>query len=453
MLLSFISCSDSFFNLKPNDEVTTEKIYQTASDYNIAVMGCYAKLQSQVNFYMECSEYRSDNLILNAPTAGTQDRYDIDKFQEKASNGILEDYWANFNNGIYRCNLILDKISFATFDENLKAQYEGEALFLRALTYFNMYRMWGGVTVARKVLSPAEAQSIKRSSNEEMIEYIAGDLKKIIDRNMLPDNYPSNEFGRATSGAAKTLLGKVYLTFGKYNEAKDILGEIIGTYSLLADPAAVFDVDNKTNREIIFSVRFNKSIESEGHGYWYSISNLSDESGQSNQLKTLYDDNDLRKSLIEYIKVPGKNIYLMRKFFDTPDATLNKVGNDQIILRYSDVILMYAEALIESNFDQTSVTIALNMINQVRARAGISPVPYSEEISKDSIMQIILVERQKEFPYEGHRWFDLIRLGFAKDVMASQGISIQEYQKLYPIPTAEIERINNSSLLWQNPGY
>ena len=98
--LSLISCSDSFFDLEPSTSVVTDKVYQTASDFNVAVIGCYSKLQTQVNFYMECCEYRSDNLNLSAPTSGTQDRYDIDHFTEKPSNGILDDYWANFNNNI-----------------------------------------------------------------------------------------------------------------------------------------------------------------------------------------------------------------------------------------------------------------------------------------------------------------------------------------------------------------
>lgn len=70
--------------------------------------------------FTECCEYRSDNLYLSAPTTGTQDRYDIDQFSDKPSNGILQNAWANFNNGVYRCNLVLDKIDGAAFNETLK---------------------------------------------------------------------------------------------------------------------------------------------------------------------------------------------------------------------------------------------------------------------------------------------------------------------------------------------
>lgn len=90
--LFIASCSESFFELEPSNNVTTEKVYKTAEDFNIAVVGCYSKLQGQAGFYTECCEYRSDNMYLTAPTAGTQDRYDIDRFVETAANGILTDY-------------------------------------------------------------------------------------------------------------------------------------------------------------------------------------------------------------------------------------------------------------------------------------------------------------------------------------------------------------------------
>lgn len=120
-----VACTDSFFDLEPSSSVPTDKVYKTADDFNVAVIGCYSKLQGQVSYFTECCEYRSDNLSLSAPTAGTQDRYDIDQFADKASNGILESAWANFNNGVYRCNLVLDKIDAADFDATLKKQYKG----------------------------------------------------------------------------------------------------------------------------------------------------------------------------------------------------------------------------------------------------------------------------------------------------------------------------------------
>lgn len=450
--LSLISCSDSFFELEPSNSVVTDKVYQTASDFNVAVIGCYSKLQTQVNFYMECCEYRSDNLNLSAPTSGTQDRYDIDHFMEKPSNGILDDYWANFNNNVYRCNMILDRIDAADFDENLKKQYKGEAMFIRALNYFNMYRIWGGVPVTKKVVTVDEAMKISRATDEQMLEFIGGDLKAIVEENMLPESYSGEDLGRATSGAAMALLGKVYLTFHEWDLASDVLSQLIGKYELIKPVSKVFDVENKMNKEIIFAIRFNKEVEGEGHGYWYSITNLTDDSNQSESLVNSYVTNDDRKNLITYVNAAA-NVCLMNKFFDVKSDTYNVVGNDQILLRYADVLLMYAEALNEIGYDASEGSVALKQLNDVRERAGLGKLSNVELPDQSSFRRAILDERQREFPYEGHRWYDLVRMGFAKEVMKNEGFDIQDYQLLFPIPQNEIEKIGNTEILWQNPGY
>ena len=450
--LLMTSCGDSFFDLEPASSVTIDKVYKTASDYNVAVIGCYAKLQSQVNFYTECCEYRSDNLSLGAPTAGTQDRYDIDHFTEKPSNGILSSYWANFNNNVYRCNLLLDQIDGANFAENLKKQYKGEAMFIRALNYFNMYRIWGGVPATKHVVSAAEALKVARYSDEQMFDLIAGDLKEIVDNNYLPETYSSADMGRATSGAAKALLGKVYLTFHKWTEAKDILSQLIGKYQLVSPIAQVFDVDNKNNNEIIFAVHFNKEIEGEGHSYWYNLTNASDDTNQTSSLLNTFPTGDDRKDLITYVQVE-KNVRLMNKFYDTKSPTFKTVGNDQILLRYADVLLMYAEALNEIQYDASEGSLALKYLNAVRQRAGISNLTVKQLPTQEKFRKGILVERQREFPYEGQRWFDLVRMGFAKSVMAENGVEIKDYQLHFPIPQQEIEKVGDKSILWQNPGY
>jgi starch-binding outer membrane protein, SusD/RagB family len=450
--LLMTSCGDSFFDLEPASSVTIDKVYKTASDYNVAVIGCYAKLQSQVNFYTECCEYRSDNLSLGAPTAGTQDRYDIDHFTEKPSNGILSSYWANFNNNVYRCNLLLDQIDGANFAENLKKQYKGEAMFIRALNYFNMYRIWGGVPATKHVVSATEALKVARYSDEQMFDLIAGDLKEIVDNNYLPETYSSADMGRATSGAAKALLGKVYLTFHKWTEAKDILSQLIGKYQLVSPIAQVFNVDNKNNNEIIFAVHFNKEIEGEGHSYWYNLTNASDDTNQTSSLLNTFPTGDDRKDLITYVQVE-KNVRLMNKFYDTKSPTFKTVGNDQILLRYADVLLMYAEALNEIQYDASEGSLALKYLNAVRQRAGISNLTAKQLPTQEKFRKGILVERQREFPYEGQRWFDLVRMGFAKSVMAENGVEIKDYQLLFPIPQQEIEKVGDKSILWQNPGY
>lgn len=447
------ACADSFFDLEPSSSVPTDKIYKTADDFNVAVIGCYAKLQTQISYFTECCEYRSDNLSLSAPTAGTQDRYDIDQFLDKPSNNVLLEAWANYNNGVYRCNLVLDRIDDANIDLNLKKQYKGEALFIRALTYFNMYRLWGGIPMTNKVVTVAEALEIGRSSERQVFDFLTSDLNQIIDEGMLPATYSGSDLGRATSGAAMALLGKIYLTFHKWLEASNILYQVLGKYSLMTTPEQVFDVNNKMNDEIIFAIRFNKEIEGEGHEYWFSIINLTDNTNQTETLKNCYQEKDKRKDLITYEKVVGDNACLMKKFMDTKSTSYKKVGNDQIILRYADVLLMYAEALNEISYSNLQNSEALVALNAVHTRAGLSPILITELPDQDSFRNAIMLERQREFPYEGQRWFDLVRMGGAKEAMKAEGHIIQDYQFLYPIPKTELERINNTELLWQNTGY
>jgi len=450
-LLTLGSCSDRFFELTPSNEISVDDFYNTADDYNQSVIGCYAKLQSQVSYATEFCEFRSDNLYLSAPTTSTQDRYDIDRFVETSANGLLDSYWENFDNNIYRCNSVLDHIDGADFDKNLANQFKGEALFIRALSYFNMYRLWGPVPVTSTVVSPKEALKIGRCTEEYMYKFLSDDLA--LAAQLLPATYSTDNIGRATSGAALTLLGKVNLTFKKWEAAKIALEQVIGDYSLTLNPGDVFKVNNKHNSEIIFSVRFNKAIDGEGHGSWNTTMNPNDERTQSDALKNCFTNGDKRKDLISWVKVTGTATYILNKYYDTQNSTTLYTGNDQILLRYADVLLMYAEALNEIAYSNNQTSPALEALNRVHVRAGLTPVQISELPDQASFRKAILLERQKEFPYEGHRWFDLVRMDGAKDAMHAVGLDIEDYQYVYPIPQTEIERVNNTSLLWQNTNY
>lgn len=449
----FASCSDSFFELNPDDSVTTDKIYKTESDFKLALNGCYAKLTTQMDFYTEMGEWRSDNLNIKAPTAGTQDRYNINKFCETPSNGIIDGVFANFNNGVYRCNMLLDRIDGATFDEAKKMQYKGEAMFIRAYTWFNMYRAWGPVVLAKNVLTVNESLKAGRATEQEMYDAITGDLEAIVNGKMLPESYDKNNAGRASLGAAKALLAKVYLTFKQPAKAVPVLESLMGKYSLQKNFLDIFDVAKKNNSEIIFALSYNKTLPSEGHGAWYSIGNLTNETNRDPALDACFYEGDVRSSAIEYVQVPGVKVCLMRKYYDTPDATTTQYGSDFIILRYADVLLMYAEALNEVGFNSSQNSPALKALNEVHVRAGLSPIDIATVKDQAAFRKLILRERQAEFPYEGHRWFDAIRMDAIQEVAANKGLNIDAYQARYPYPSNELQRINNTSLVWQNPGY
>ena len=438
------ACDEGFLDLAPHDKANVENFYKDANDFNTALIAAYAKLQLEVDIYFEMVEYRSDNIELSAPTAGTQDRYNLDKFQETSANGILLNVWATYYNGIHRCNEVISRLKAVDF--NVKSQYDGEARFLRALTYFNLVRFWGKVPVILEPVGPAEALNIGRSEVSKVYELIESDLLKAIEQ--LPSSYSGEDVGRATSGSARALLGKVYLTQKKYAEAKSTLEQLLGVYSLQSSVADVFSVNNKMNNEIIFAIRFNKEIVDEGHDDWFTVSDVSI-SPITEILKNAYDAADDRKNLIEYTQLGAA--FKLNKFYDESSATTKKVGSDYIILRYADVLLMYVEALNEIAYSTSGD--ALKYLNEVHERAGLSAFTSADLPDQSTFRNAIFKERQLEFPFEGQRWFDLVRTGTAKSEMAKNGINIDEFRYIFPVPQTEIEKMNNRDIFDQNPGY
>ncbi len=440
------ACKEDFIDLAPVSEPNAENFYKTANDFNTALVAAYSTLQSHVDIYFELVEYRSDNLFLDAPTAGTQDRYNIDKFKETSANELLNEAWGVHYNGLLRCNKILTLIGGVEMNEALKEQYEGEARFIRAYTYFNLVRFWGKVPLVLQPVSPEEALKIGRTDVSKVYNAIKEDLT--IASEYLPSSYSGSDLGRATSGAASTLLGKVYLTQGKFSEAKAILSQVLGKYSLLNNVDDVFDVNNKMNTEIIFAIRFNKDVVGEGHGLWFSVSDITT-SPISDDLLNAFSANDKRRNLVAYTKVGS--VLVLNKFHDERSLVTNSAGNDYIILRYPDVLLMYAEAHNEMGYNANGD--AFKYLNEVHTRAGLTPLTSDDLPNQVAFRAAILKERQFEFPFEGQRWFDLIRTGAAIDEIAKTGLSIREYQFIYPVPNAEIEKINNKDIFDQNPGY
>lgn len=444
LIISMSSCSNDFVELSPTDRLNAVDFYNTKDDFNTAVIGAYAKLQGQVNLYFELVEWRSDYLNLLSPTAGDQDRYNIVKFQETPDNSILQSAWANYYNGIYRTNLVIENIGVASFDETLKKQYEAEARFIRALTYFNIVRIWGDAPIVLRTITVAESLKLGRSPVDKVYEVIEADLEYAVV------NLPASQvLGRATSGAAKALLGKVYLTEKKYPEAITILNQVVGQYTLLPSIASVFSVGNKANTEIIFSIRYNKEIAGEGHGLWFGINDITT-TPFTTKLLNAYSLSDSRKAMIDYVS--SGNRLVPGKFFDTQNAITTNFGNDYILLRYSDALLMLAEALNEQGYQ--SAGVAFGYLNDVRVRSNLTAYTAANLPDQASFRTAVLKERFLEFPLEGHRWFDLIRTNTAAAEISSViGVDIESYQLLYPVPQAEVEKINNPTIFYQNDGY
>ncbi|MCK8492677.1 MULTISPECIES: RagB/SusD family nutrient uptake outer membrane protein [Spirosoma] len=450
-LIGLSACQKDFLDLKPQSQPNVDNFYKTANDFGNAVNGAYDALQSANQYggdYNTLSEARSDNVLDNDPSSGSGLRYNIDRFIEPTTNTVLRDTWGSLYTGINRCNLILDKIDAVSMDATLKARYKGEAQFIRALSYFNLVRLWGRVPLVLTAGTTTEARSYKRNEVTEIYTAIEKDLTDAAAG--LPASYTGNDVGRATSGAAKGLLGKVYVTEKKYDLAVPVLRDLVNgtTYQLLPNIADVFSVTNKNNAELLFAVKFKKGgLLGEGHGSWYGTS-IGDNIESS--LRAAYAATDKRLPLTVQVPVPSSINVVPRKFYDELSAT-NDVGNDFPVLRFADVLLLYAEALNEVGYQADGE--AFKALNRVRTRAGVATYTAAQLATKETFRTAVINERRLELALENDRWFDLIRTGTAVEAIKVTGITMPANRVVYPIPQSEIDVYNNKTTFPQNDGY
>ena len=446
-----LSCQKNFLDLKPLSQPNADNFYKTANDFGNAVNGAYDALQSTNQYggdFNTIIETRSDNVLDNDPSSAAGLRYNIDRFIEPTTNSVLRDTWGSLYTGINRCNLILDKIDAVPMDATLKARYKGEAQFIRALSYFNLVRLWGRVPLVLTAGTTTDARSYVRNEVADVYAAIEKDLTAAATG--LPVSYSGADVGRATSGAAKGLLGKVYVTEKKYDLAVTTLRDLVNgtTYKLLPNIADVFLVTNKNNAELLFAVKYKKGgTQGEGHGSWYGT-NIGDNIEPS--LRASYPAGDKRLPLTVQIPVPSSINVVPRKFYDELSST-NDVGNDFPVLRFADVLLLYAEALNEGGY--VADGDAFKALNAVRTRAGVATYTSAQLPTKEAFRTAVINERRLELALENDRWFDLIRTGTAVDALKVTGINMPAYRVVYPIPQSEIDTYNNQTTFPQNQGY
>jgi hypothetical protein len=450
-----MSCKKDFLTLTPQSQITDGNFYKTSNDITQAITASYAALQSGSMYgghFITLMETRSDNIEDINPGGNAGRDYNIDQFLAKADNGAIRESWLALYNAISRCNNIIANISVVN-DATLKVQYEGEAKFLRALHYFNVVRLWGNAPLVVTPTSASEAKKHIRNTTVEVYGAIEADLKAAITA--LPTSFTAANTGRATQGAAKALLAKVLLTQKKYAEAINILKDLVPAttniygYRLLPNVADVFSVANKNNAEIIFAVRYNKAIVGQGHG----LNQYFNQPSIDPLLTAAYSNVDTRKDLLNTVTVNANN-KPVKKYQDTFDPSNNTLGNDYIILRYADVLLMYAEALNEVGYSSTGE--AFTYLNAVRTRAIAANFTSTNLPDQLSFRTAVLQERRLELPLELHRWFDLVRTNTAITALQNSGltkITIQPFQYIYPIPQDEINVMNNPVGFPQNPNY
>ncbi|MCB9267258.1 MAG: RagB/SusD family nutrient uptake outer membrane protein [Lewinellaceae bacterium] len=469
----------------PKDQVFVENYFQTSNDAVAAVNSIYAILNSTSSPPTFGGVYHSSYWVvaglasddMENRQAGNPDLDQLETFTFKPVNSFLYDIWRNAYKGISNANFAIEGIPRVEMDEGLKNRLLGEAHFLRGMLYFDLVRLFGDIPL---VLSLNAELTPARTPAAQVYDQILQDLQ--FAKQNLPASYSAGEgLGRATLGAANALAAKVHLTLGSWQECIDHCQAVIssGNYGLWEDFAEVFRLANENGKESVFNIGFgtaNNTIS-----FWevgqFNVRLLPRElsgeipgvNAQGWQVATQflydsYDPQDRRREvtlLTTIHNTDGSTTTVephIQKYWDRiGEPAAGNTDNDFPYLRYSDVLLMYAEALNELNNGPTAE--AYQAINSVRKRArfnGTEELPILPDLSglsyqgfKDALLQ----ERQWEFVAEGQRWFDLVRFGRLEEQVpkAKPGVQPQPFHNLFPVPQEEIDL--NPNLLPQNPGY
>jgi len=448
------SCRKEFLELEPQSTIAPETFFKTSADAITAVNGCYKSLAVGNQFggtFQILMESRADNYLDQDPSSGAGQNYQINRFSDSPGNTNFYNSWVSLYNSVFRCNTVLESVDPINMDNTLKNRIKGEASFIRALSYFNLVRLWGAVPLVSKSIGPLEAGSLVRNNVADVYALIESDLAFAAAN--LPSSYTGADLGRVTKGAAQGLLGKVLIYQKKFASAKTVLADVISSqkFSLLPNVADVFSPTVKYHAEILYAVRYAKGIAGQDHGYWYANTQIV---GLDSTLFKAYDPIDTRRTMIEFAKPAGNNNIMPRKFIDV--AVNNAAGNDFPVLRYADVLLLQAEAMNEEAYSSnTDANSAFGYLNAVRTRAGLAALTGADLTDQESFRKEVYKQRRLELPYECDRWFDMVRTGTAIEAIAasSKNITIEPFRFIYPIPQQEIDIMNNPSGFPQNPGY
>jgi hypothetical protein len=450
LVLIFASCNKEFLDLNPVSTIAPGQFFKTAGDAVTAVNGCYASLAqgSQYGATFEVlMEARADNFTDQDPSSNAGQNYQINRYSDNPGNTNFYNAWVGVYNSIFRCNTLLAAIDGITMDETLKNRIKGEARFIRALDYFNLVRLWGAAPLLTTTTDPVNAVNLKRDEVASIYKQVEEDL--VFAAANLPATYAATELGRVTNGAAKGLLGKVYLYQKKYAAAQTVLQEVINSnvFVLLPKVADVFSTTNKYNAEILFAVRYAKGVATQDHGFWFANSQTIT---VDTTLLKAYDDADLRRPLSESVKPTGNANMMPRKFLDEP--VNGNAGNDFPVLRFADVLLMQAEILNEQGY--SAAGNAFTYLNMIRTRASLAQLTAANLPDQASFRNEIYRQRRLELPFECDRWFDLVRTNRAvSEILANKKVNLPTFRLIYPIPQQEIDIMNNKATFPQNPQY
>ncbi len=464
-------------NLEPQifDQIAPNNFYQTKEDVNSAVIGIYAEFGKQaahVNGPIFMGEWGTDEYRNNSGNGESINAFD---WRENTN----ADMYFYLVPAVTKAGAVIEVIKTLTFlKEKDKQQFLAELQTARALFMFDLLRWYGSCPVITdeknltepdnnyKPIRPALDTDEGIKYNEEYQDFIESDLTNAIVN--LPVN--ASEFGRFDKGTAMTVLLKFYMYQKDFVKAESISKEIIGLnkYKIEPDYATIWTIKNEQNKEIIWAIP--RTSNSFGQTFrartLHSAYDITDET-KWNMDKIRFDFydtydkvNDKRsKQIVDKFNNKAGKIIDMRdesvnfygafcfKYSADP-AAKEASGIDIIMQRYADVLLCRAEAINEISGPTTE---AINLVNEIRKRAGLIDMPGNLTSSKEVFRDQILKERGWEFYMEGLRRDDMIRHGKYISAAVERGaILAKDYHTIFPIPLNAIsENIN----IIQNPGY
>lgn len=483
-------CSKDFLTRDPKGRNLESNYYRTREQLYSGLISAYSILSKEIS-NRSSSWYSSKLAPLNAAAdecyAGGGNSGDIAAWQAMSDYRLLTEtvgpqsgFWGNNYEGIYRANLVLQKIEGNIDDltEGEKSRFKAEAKFLRAYFYFELVRLFGNIPLIIEPLRPDQWYNIEQTPSKDVYTQIEKDLNEAIAD--LPIIILVSEKGRVSKGAALALLGKVILFQNneqRMHEAVQKFEELIGLgqYALLDNFGNIFDPNNKFHKESIFEIP-HTSIQGAtwehsdilgniyptligprgysgplyfGGGYGFNpiISEFAIEMKQDPRYPYTIANVD---SIVTNTKgasySPGyqNSGYFIQKFapksaYATPTGIVElNWPHNYIEIRLADVYLMTAEAIIRGS--GRSKQTAQWYFDQVRKRVNLP----SKAVNLESIYH----ERKMELATEGHRWYDLVRTGQAEKVLSFKGFKASK-NELLPIPLAEL----NNTVLKQNPHY
>lgn len=464
--------------------------------YDQFIFGAYNDLRSfnvHSQSFICATSIRSDDADKGStPADGGAAAIDMDNFPVAPSNSFCNTLWLGFYGMINKCNSTIKEVNTnttITASAQVKAQTIGEAKFIRGYSYFMLVRLFGAVPIIDTVFdNPAAQNNVPQATVAKVYELIESDLNYAA--NSLPLAWSSSFAGRVTSGSANGLLAKVYLQQKKYTQAMGAASIVMnsGQYNLNTPYDKIFREDGENSSESVFEVQATASASiPQNNGVQYAQIQGVRGSGifdmgwgwntPSTQLEAAYEANDPRKNrtilytttaTTTYQSIYGETIpaglpnpRYNNKIYTNP-ALRTAYGNrfgywmNVRILRYADVVLMFAEAANEIG-GTANITAARNAVNSVRARARqgapAGTLPDLTTTEQTTLRTAIQNERRVELAMEHDRFFDLVRWGIAQSTLNAAGKTAfsDARDQLLPIPQTQIDL--SAGVLKQNPGY